>query len=209
MRTLDIPTSLGRHSHRSAIMAAAAVAALLVAGPAQAQMARANAAASAPAAAAPARPALDDATIVAIFDAANTWDIEAAAVALKKSHNKDVRSFAQMMDHDHRAVRKMGRDLAKKLNVTPTPPGKDFALYQAHLKAMQTLRATKAGPAFDKAYVDNEVAFHQAVIDAVTTTLLPATQNAELKNLETTVAPNFQAHLLAAKKLQGDLVASK
>ena len=158
-------------------------------------------------AAASAKPAIDDPTIVAIFDAANTWDIEAAQVALQKSRSKDVRSFAKMMAHDHKAVRQMGRDLAKKLKVTPTPPGKDFALYQAHLAAMKTLRATKRGPALDKAYIDNEVAFHQAVIDAVTTTLLPATQNAELKQLETTVAPNFQAHLLAAKKLQGELVA--
>ncbi|MFL5562950.1 MAG: DUF4142 domain-containing protein [Gemmatimonadaceae bacterium] len=211
MRTMDIPQSHARSSHRAAIIAMAALAALLAAPAlsAQAQVAQASVSAPAVVAAVAARPALDDPTIVAIFDAANTWDIDAAAVALKKSHNKDVRSFAQMMNHDHRAVRKMGRDLAKKLKVTPTPPGKDFALYQAHMKAMRTLRATKAGPAFDKAYIDNEVAFHQAVIDAVTTTLLPATQNAELKNLETTVAPNFQAHLLAAKKLQGELVASK
>jgi len=208
MRTMDIPLSHARSSQRAAIIVAAAFA-LLAAPSAQAQVAQASVSAPTFVSVAAARPALDDPTIVAIFDAANTWDIDAAAVALKKSHNKDVRSFAQMMDHDHRAVRKMGRDLAKKLKVTPTPPGKDFALYQAHMKAMQTLRATKAGPAFDKAYIDNEVAFHQAVIDAVTTTLLPATQNAELKNLETTVAPNFQAHLLAAKKLQGELVASK
>jgi putative membrane protein len=156
-----------------------------------------------------AKPALDDPTIIAIFDAANTWDIETATLALQKSRNKDVRTFAKMMAHDHRAVRKMGRDLAKKLKVTPTSPGKDFALYQDHLKAMKTLRAAKRGTGFDRAYVDNEVAYHQAVIDAMTTTLLPATQNAELKQLETTVAPNFHAHLLAAKKLQGELPAAK
>ena len=199
MRTPESRPATSRLLRQLASIALAGAVTMIAAQPARAQ---ATAAASA-------KPAIDDPTIVAIFDAANTWDIEAAAVALKKSHNKDVRSFAKMMDHDHRAVRKMGRDLAKKLNVTPTPPGKDFALYQAHLKAMATLRATKRGPAFDKAYIDNEVAFHQAVIDAVTTTLLPATQNAELKNLETTVAPNFQAHLMAAKKLQGELVASK
>ena len=151
---------------------------------------------------------LDDPTIVAIFDAANSWDIETSQLALKKSKNPDVRRFATMMVNDHRAVRQMGRDLAHKLHVTPTPPGKDFALAKDHVAIMKTLRGAK-GAAFDRAYIDNEVAFHQAVIDAVTTTLLPATQNAELKNLETTVAPNFQAHLMAAKKLQSELVASK
>ena len=199
MHTLESRPAASRLLRQLASIALAGAVTLIAARPALAQGT----------AAATAKPAIDDPTIVAIFDAANSWDIEAAQVALKKSHSKDVRAFAQMMAHDHRAVRQMGRDLAKKLKVTPTPPGKDFALYQAHLAAMKTLRATKPGAAFDKAYIDNEVAFHQAVIDAVTTTLLPATQNAELKQLETTVAPNFQAHLLAAKKLQGELVAAK
>jgi putative membrane protein len=150
--------------------------------------------------------ALDDPTIVAIFDAANSWDIETSQIALQKSHNADVRRFAEMMVRDHRAVRKMGRDLAHRLHVTPTPPGKDFALYKDHVDAMATLRHTK-GAAFDKAYVDHEVWYHQAVIDAVTTQLLPATQNAELKALETKVAPNFQAHLAAGKRIQSTLAS--
>ena len=199
MHTLESRPATTRFLRQLATIALAGAVTMIAARPALAQGTTA----------ASTKPAIDDPTIVAIFDAANTWDIEAAQVALQKSHSKDVRSFAKMMAHDHKAVRQMGRDLAKKLKVTPTPPGKDFALYQAHLAAMKTLRATKRGAAFDKAYIDNEVAFHQAVIDAVTTTLLPATQNAELRQLETTVAPNFQAHLLAAKKLQGELVAAK
>src|SRR3954471_23454137 len=127
-----------------------------------------TASASRPAAA----PGLDDPTIVAIFDAANTWDIETSQLALKKSKNAEVRRFATMMVNDHGAARKLGRDLAHKLNVTPTPPGKDFALAKDHASIMKTLRAAK-GKAFDRAYVDHEVTFHQAVIDAVTTQLLP------------------------------------
>ncbi len=149
---------------------------------------------------------IDDPTIVAIFDAANTWDVETGDVALKKSHNKDVRALAQMMVRDHKAVRQLSRDLAKRLNVTPTPPGKDFALYQDHVAAMKALRNAQ-GAAFDKAYIDHEVAYHQAVIDAITNTLLPATQNADLKKLEVQVAPNFQAHLIAAKQVQQQLAS--
>lgn len=83
---------------------------------------------------------IDDPTIVAIFDAADTWDVETSDVALRKSHNKDVRAFAQMMVRDHKAVRQLGRDLAHKLSVTPTPPGKDFALYQDHLIAAKQVQ---------------------------------------------------------------------
>jgi putative membrane protein len=149
---------------------------------------------------------LDDPTIVAIFDAANTWDIDLGNLALKKSSNKDVRNFADMMVRDHSAARKLGRDLAKKLHVTPTPPGKDFALYKDHVATLAKLNGL-TGAAFDKAYIDHEVWYHQAVIDAVTNTLLPATKNAELKDLEVKVAPNFQAHLAAAKDLQKKLGA--
>jgi putative membrane protein len=148
--------------------------------------------------------ALDDPTIVAIFDAANSWDIETGQLALKKSKNKDVLAFADMMVKDHTAVRKLGRDLAAKLKVTPTPPGKDFALYIDHVDAMKALDAA-TGAAFDKAYIDHEVTYHQAVIDAVTKQLLPATKNAELRDLENKVAPNFVAHLAAGTDVQAKL----
>jgi putative membrane protein len=150
------------------------------------------------------RPALDDPTIVAIFDAANSWDIETSQLALKKSHDKDVRRFAAMMVHDHRSVRQLGRDLAHKLHVTPTPPGKDFPLAVDHVATMKALRSAK-GRSFDRAYIDHEVSYHQAVIDAVTSQLLPATKNAELKALEEKVAPNFVAHLAAGKDIQQKL----
>jgi putative membrane protein len=157
-------------------------------------------------AAAAVQAALDDPTIVAIFDAANTWDMETGALGARKGHSKDVRAFGRMMVRDHRMVRQQGRDLAAKLHVTPTPPGKDFALYQDHVAIMKTLRAAH-GAAFDKAFIDHEVTYHQAVIDAVTTQLLPATQNADLKALEVKVAPAFQAHLAAAKEVQGKVEA--
>jgi len=142
---------------------------------------------------------LDDPTIVAIFDAANTWDIETAKLGEKKGTTKEVRDLAAMFARDHANVRQQGRDLAKKLGVTPTPP-KDFALAKDHAAAMQKLEGL-SGKAFDKAFLENEVAFHKAVIDAVTTTLLPALKNAEVKDLVTKVAPAFQAHMAAAQNL--------
>jgi putative membrane protein len=171
---------------------AALVAGLVVAASTAAAHVRSLRAAPAPSA------ALDDATIVAIFDAANTWDIETGALAEKNGATKDIRDFGAMLVHDHTMVRQQGRDLAKKLGVHPTPP-KDFAMAKDHEAAMKTLRAAK-GAEFDRAFLQHEVAFHKAVIDAVTSTLLPATQNQELKDLQTKVAPAFQAHMAAAQQ---------
>lgn len=142
---------------------------------------------------------LNDPTIVAIFDAANTWDIETGKLAEKKGSTKEVRDFGAMLARDHTNVRQQGRDLAKKLSVTPTPP-KDFAMAKDHAAAMKKLQSL-SGKEFDKAFLQHEVDFHKAVIDAVTTTLLPALQNQEVKNLVTTVAPAFQAHEAAAQNL--------
>ena len=148
---------------------------------------------------------LDDPTIVAIFDAANTFDMETGQLALQRSHTKAVRELAQQFIHDHQAVRQQGRDLAKKLAVTPTPP-KDFPLGRQHAEAMRELRS-KSGAEFDRAYVEHEITYHQAVLDAVTGTLLPAIKNSELKAFVEKVGPAFQGHLEAAKQLQKRLTA--
>jgi putative membrane protein len=142
---------------------------------------------------------LDDPTIVAIFDAANTYDMETGSLAVNKGRSRAVRDFGGMLVRDHRNVRAQGRELAKSLHVTPTPP-KDFALAKAHVAAMGSLRAAK-GKKFDRTFLQHEVDFHNAVIDAVTKTLLPATQNAQLKDLETKVAPAFVAHRDRAQSL--------
>jgi putative membrane protein len=143
--------------------------------------------------------ALDDPTIVAIFDAANTWDIETGALAAKKGTTQDVRDFGKMLERDHKMVRQQGRDLAKKLSVTPTPP-KDFAMAKDHEAALARLQSA-SGKAFDRAFLEHEVAFHKAVIEAVTSTLLPALHNQEVKDLVTKVAPAFQAHMVGAQNL--------
>ena len=144
-------------------------------------------------------PKLDDPTIVAIFDAANTYDMETGSLAVSKGHSRAIRDFGAMLVRDHRNVRAQGRALAKSLKVTPTPP-RDFALAKAHVAAMKSLRAAR-GKAFDRAFLQHEVDYHNAVLDAVTKTLLPATQNAQLKDLETKVAPAFVAHRDRAQSL--------
>ena len=140
---------------------------------------------------------LDDATIVAIFDAANTADIETGALAAERGASKEVRDFGAMLVRDHQHVRQLGRDLATKLAITPTPP-KDDAAARDHAATMKRLRALR-GAEFDRAFLQHEVAFHRSVLEAMRGTLLPAIRNAELKALVTQVAPAFEGHMVAAR----------
>ena len=187
---------------------AAAVAGATAAG---ALWARADAptAPARPAAAVPssAAPALDDATIVAIFDAANTADIETGALAAERGSSKEVREFGAMLVTAHRMVRQQGRDLAARLGVTPTPPRDDTSA-RDHAEAMKRLRALD-GPAFDRAFLRHEIAFHKAVLDAVGTTLLPAIRNAELRDFVVKVGPAFEGHMIGAQALERRLAGSR
>lgn len=144
-------------------------------------------------------PQPDDATIVAIFDAANTADIETGRLAARLGSSKEVRDFGTMLVNAHTQVRQLGRDLAKKLGVTPTPPKGDQSArdHAAVLAKLGKLR----GVEFDRAFLQHEIAFHAAVIDAVNTTLLPAIQNGELRELVVKVAPAFESHRAAADHL--------
>lgn len=145
-----------------------------------------------------------DPQIVGIVVAANQIDINYAHLALMKSHNKDVRDFAQQMATDHAAVQKSVFALGAKLHVTPAASDTATSLKKQATGELAKLKTLK-GAAFDKEYVDNEVAYHKAVIGAVTTVLIPNAQNAELKTALQGAAPLFQGHLEHAEMVQKEL----
>ena len=140
---------------------------------------------------------LDDATILAIFDQANSMDIFTGWLGAKYGNSEEVRALGRMVATDHVAVQQMGRDLAKKLGIIPTPSDSDTSAMD-HAKAVSLLQA-KSGAEFDRAYLQHEIAFHQSAIDAVKETLLPAIRNGELKELVKGVLPGFEHHLATTK----------
>jgi putative membrane protein len=148
----------------------------------------------------PAAPALDDAAIVGIFDIANTWDIATGSLAAAKASSKEVKDFGAMLARDHKVVQDSGRALAGKLKVTPTPVAADFPLKVQHEAAMKKLEGL-SGAAFDQAFLEHEVAYHKAVIDAVNKSFLPAIKSVELKAFVQKIAPAFVAHQVAAEQL--------
>jgi putative membrane protein len=135
----------------------------------------------------------NDAQIAHIAYTAGQIDIKAAQLALEKSKNKEVRDFAENMVHDHTAVNDQALALVKKLNVTPQDNDTSKALVkQADAKRAELEKLS--GAKFDKAYADNEVAYHKTVDNALETVLIPNATNAELKDLLTTGLKVFQGH---------------
>jgi len=145
-----------------------------------------------------------DAQIAAIVVTANQVDIDAGKLAQTKASAKEVKDFAQLMITDHSGVNKSATELVTRLKVTPVPNDTSKSLQKGGDDNLAALKQLD-GAAFDKAYVDHEVVYHQAVLDAVDETLIPSAQNAELKALLVKVRPAFVAHLQHAKQLQGSL----
>ena len=145
-----------------------------------------------------------DAQIAGIVVAANKIDVDAGKIAKSHTKNKEVQQFAQQMITDHTAVNKQASALAKKLNVKPAESDTSKALKSAAKENEASLKKLK-GAEFDKAYVDHEVEYHQAVLDAIDKVLIPSAKNAELKDLITKVRPAFVAHLDHAKMIQSSL----
>jgi putative membrane protein len=146
----------------------------------------------------------NDAQIASIVVTANQVDIDAGKLASSVGSNAEVKKFGILMVTDHEGVQRTAVSLAKKLNVTPEDNPTSQSLKSGGEQNVANLKTLK-GAAFDKAYIDHEVAYHQQVIDAMDKALIPNAQNAELKALLVKVRPAFVAHLEHAKKIQASL----
>ncbi len=145
-----------------------------------------------------------DAQIAHIAYTAGAIDVTAADQALSKASNPEVKAFAEEMARDHKAVNEKALALVKKLNVTPLDNSTSQALSSA-AKAKEADLAKLSGSAYDRAYVENEIAYHKTVNGALKDTLIPAAQNAELRALLQTGLTLFQSHQMHAEHISATL----
>lgn len=146
----------------------------------------------------------NDPQIAQIVLTADTVDVDYGKLAVKKTKNAEVKAFAETMIRDHTAVNDKAAALAKKLSLTPEASDTSKSLAANGHKELATLKKMH-GAEFDKAYVDNEVSYHEAVIGVLTSTLIPNAKNADLKALLETGKPIFESHLEHAKEIQKTL----
>jgi putative membrane protein len=150
-------------------------------------------------------PAITDANIGAIVLAANQIDIDYGKIALAKSKNKEVRAFAERMVTDHSAVQKSVIDLAAKLKLTPEENATSKSLKDNAVKITAKLNSLNA-KAFDTFYIDNEIAFHKQVTDALQTLLIPNAKNSELKSALVGAQALFLKHLEHCRQIQANIL---
>jgi putative membrane protein len=142
-----------------------------------------------------------DAQIAAIVVTANQVDVDAGKLAESKGTHPEVKAFGKQMVADHMGVNKQATALVTKLGVKPEDNPTAQSLKAGGADNVKKLSGL-TGAAFDKAYIEHEVVYHQQVLDALDKTLIPNAQNAELKALLVKVRPAFVAHMNHAQTIQ-------
>jgi predicted outer membrane protein len=136
-----------------------------------------------------------DETMLKGMAQANIAEVEAGKLALSKSQNDQVKSFAQQMIDDHTKALSDVQQLAQSKGVTlPTEP-------DAKHKAMATKLESMSGAAFDKAYMAQAgVADHKKVYSTLMADEKRA-KDEDVKALATKMAPVVEQHLKSAQKV--------
>ena len=149
-------------------------------------------------------PNLNDPEIASVAVTANQVDVDYAKIAQEKSKDANVLAFAQAMAKDHQGVIEQAKALVERLHVTPKDNAVSRQLNSGAEETKKTLNG-KTGADFDKAYVDNEVAYHKTVISTVQDVLIPQSKDAELKEFLQQVLPILKTHLDHATMVQSQL----
>ncbi len=124
---------------------------------------------------------------------AGNIDIRYAHLALALSDSPEVRQFAETMIRDHTAVNDAAVALIHELDVTPQDNDLSRALADAAAAQVAALRGLD-GDAFDCAYAQNELAYHQLVNQTVEQTFIPNATVPQLRDLLASALVTFRVH---------------
>ncbi len=145
-----------------------------------------------------------DPVIAHIAVTADAIDVDMGRLALERAQSRAVKAFARTMVDDHSAVNRRAAALAKRLGLTPQDNPTSQGLEKGAAAARMELKE-RSGAAFDVAYIEHEVAYHQAVLDALDRTLIPNASNGDLKSLLEDARTVVAAHLKRAEAIRDDL----
>lgn len=148
-----------------------------------------------------------DGQIAAVVTTANTGEVAQGRVALTKAEDAQVRAFAQQMVTEHTAAQQSLTQVLTTAGITPQPNEVSRSLKSESDQVVQQLNTTAAGPEFDSAYIQSQVAVHQKVLDLLDNELIPAAQDGTLRDELQTTSDAVAEHLAKAKDLAGNLDA--
>jgi putative membrane protein len=133
---------------------------------------------------------------------AGVAEVDVGKLAQDKASAAGVKNFAMMMVSDHTQANARLKSIATKKNVMlPSMPNPEHQTMKKKLEGL-------SGSAFDKAYMDGQVADHTKVARLLQSEISSGT-DAEATAWASETLPTVKAHLELAKKLAGSSLESK
>lgn len=143
-----------------------------------------------------------DAKIAAVASVSNQSEIQPSQLALQKTQNAQVRQFAQRMIDEHTRFEQQMQQMLQQKNVTPEHNAFSYQLQQNLQPMMRELQGA-SGRAFDKLYINHQVASHMATLHALDTSLIPQARDPQMKTmLQQQVRPAVANHYAEAMRIQ-------
>jgi putative membrane protein len=125
-------------------------------------------------------------------------EIELGKLAAQKASNNSVKEFGQRMVDDYTKTNDQLKQLASTMNVSV--PSELTPKQQSQIEKLSKL----SGPAFDKAYIKDEVKNHERDVREAQDEMQGGTI-ANVKQLASNMLPSLQSHASAAKSLSKEI----
>ena len=143
-----------------------------------------------------------DANTAAILLMSHNVVLAAARVATTRAQSRDVKLLARNLVTDHTAMSATLSRLLASIELTPREDDVTRLLRDQSAARRDTLR-TLAGRAFDSAYVETEVRYHQELLVAIDRVFVPSVRNAQLRDYVSSIRPSIAGHLDLAEQMRG------
>jgi putative membrane protein len=148
---------------------------------------------------------VSDADVRMLMALINASEISVGRIAAQKGIVDDVRSFANDMVTDHAAMQQaVGTDTAPTAGTTPAGRARADTLRRVSARQSDSLAALPRGAAFDRAYIDQQLAAHSTALDSLVR-WGARSRDPRLKALVDAAVPKVQAHLDRARVVQASL----
>jgi putative membrane protein len=116
----------------------------------------------------------------------------------------DVERFAEVVRADQASLRQAFADLGQRGGIAPAESELSRELRVVADRAGGRVGGL-SGDAFDQAFLQGEIEFYQAFVDALDSRLLGSARNDELRGMLRDARPTYEAHLQRAIQLRSQL----
>lgn len=147
---------------------------------------------------------LSDANVAGILATANAGAIDVAQLAATEATTAAVREFAQHLVTEHQRMGERLTTLLRQEKITPEREALARQIMQNQQQTLDVLRRYE-GAAFDRTFVEHEIAMHEWLVTALDRTLIPSTRDPQLAAALQQVRQGLEGRLQRARQIRGTL----